>query len=169
MTAVTLINPKVPRNVVETLRACSIFGVDLLSWTGTRVPHPDKLPRGVRLPREERMKIYRNVQMLGNMDPHTIVDWMRGLKYTPVAVEKRRSAESLDDFVHPERAVYIFGPEDGSLTPGLLHSCHRFVCIPTVTEHAPLNLAAAVNVVLYDRYAKLRAMANSVSVDELCA
>jgi tRNA C32,U32 (ribose-2'-O)-methylase TrmJ len=31
--------------------------------------------------------------------------------------------------------------------------CHRFVCIPGTTR-TPLNLAAAVNIVLYDRIAK---------------
>jgi hypothetical protein len=35
---------------------------------------------------------------------------------TPVAVEVRRNAEKLFDFVHPERALYIFGPEDRVLS-----------------------------------------------------
>ncbi len=70
---------------------------------------------------------------------------------TPVAVELRRSAESLIDFEHPERALYVFGPEDGSLDRAVLGLCHRFVVIPTL--HCT-NLAAAVYTVLYDRHAK---------------
>jgi hypothetical protein len=69
----------------------------------------------------------------------------------PVAVELRRRAESLIDFVHPVQAVYVFGPEDGSLDPAVLGLCHRFVVIPT--RHCT-NLAAAVYTVLYDRHAK---------------
>ena len=33
----------------------------------------------------------------------------------PVAVELRRNAESLIDFVHPEQALYVFGPEGETL------------------------------------------------------
>ena len=45
----------------------------------------------------------------------------------PVAVELRRNAESLIDFVHPEQALYVFGPEDGSLGRATLAQCHRFL------------------------------------------
>jgi tRNA(Leu) C34 or U34 (ribose-2'-O)-methylase TrmL len=55
------------------------------------------------------------------------------------------------DFEHPENALYVFGPEDGSLPKTVRLLCHRFVVIPT---HHCLNLAAAVNVVLYDRRLK---------------
>lgn len=75
----------------------------------------------------------------------------RGL--VPIAVERRAASESLADFVHPENALYVFGPEDGSIPKGVLTCCHRFVRIPTVQD-IPLNLAAAVNVVLYDRHVK---------------
>jgi hypothetical protein len=68
-------------------------------------------------------------------------------------VEVRDQSETLPDFIHPERAVYIFGPEDGHVPRGVLTVSHRFLRIPTVTR-TPLNLAAAVNVVLYDRLAK---------------
>ena len=69
----------------------------------------------------------------------------------PVAVELRRNAESLIDFVHPEHALYVFGPEDGSLGRATLAQCHRFLVIPT--RHCA-NLSAAVYTVLYDRHAK---------------
>jgi tRNA C32,U32 (ribose-2'-O)-methylase TrmJ len=70
---------------------------------------------------------------------------------TPVAVEVRPDSESLLDFVHPAEALYVFGPEDGSLPKPVRLLCHRFLVIPT---HHCLNLAAAVNVVLYDRRLK---------------
>jgi tRNA(Leu) C34 or U34 (ribose-2'-O)-methylase TrmL len=69
----------------------------------------------------------------------------------PVAVELRRNAESLIEFTHPEDAVYVFGPEDGSLDRAVLGLCHRFVVIPT---RQCTNLAAAVYTVRYDRHAK---------------
>jgi tRNA(Leu) C34 or U34 (ribose-2'-O)-methylase TrmL len=47
----------------------------------------------------------------------------------------------------------VFGPEDGHVPKGVRGACHRFVTIPS---DGCLNLAAAVNVVLYDRMAKAR-------------
>ena len=69
----------------------------------------------------------------------------------PVAVELREGSTPLTFFEHPEKAVYVFGPEDGSLRPVQMRECYQFVVIPSA--HC-LNLAAAVNVVLYDRRVK---------------
>ena len=66
----------------------------------------------------------------------------------PVAVEVRANAEPLFSFEHPEAALYVFGPEDGSIPKPLLAHCHRFLVIPT--RHC-LNLATAVATVLWDR------------------
>jgi tRNA(Leu) C34 or U34 (ribose-2'-O)-methylase TrmL len=76
-------------------------------------------------------------------------DYFEG--FTPVAVELKEGAEYLPDFVHPEKAVYVFGPEDGGIRRVDYLQCHRFVRIPS--RHC-LNLAAAVNLVLYDRLVK---------------
>jgi tRNA(Leu) C34 or U34 (ribose-2'-O)-methylase TrmL len=57
----------------------------------------------------------------------------------------------LVEFEHPQEAPYVFGPEDGGLPKAVRLLCHRFVASPT---HHCLNLAAAVNVVLYDRRLK---------------
>jgi tRNA(Leu) C34 or U34 (ribose-2'-O)-methylase TrmL len=159
--AVALINPKFPRNVGNVLRACSNFGAEALFWTPERVPDPEDWPKGSRLPREERMKLYRDVFVAtpARSDLIDVANYCgngqhgrSGEPYTPVAVEVRDNAEPLPQFEHPERALYVFGPEDGSLNRGILTVCHRFVVIPTTSC---LNLAAAVNVVLYDRLAKM--------------
>ena len=63
-----------------------------------------------------------------------------------------RVRRNLKDFRHPERAFYVFGPEDGSLTEKTLSICQDVVYVPT---KASMNLAATVNVVLYDRLSKL--------------
>jgi tRNA(Leu) C34 or U34 (ribose-2'-O)-methylase TrmL len=144
--AVALIDPKYPHNVGAALRACSCWGVGQLWWTGDRVTLD--VPRGERLPREERMKGYRSVAMARD---DRVFDCFEPGSVTPVAVELRPQAESLVEFEHPEDALYVFGPEDGGLPKPVRLLCHRFVVIPT---HHCLNLAAAVNVVLYDRRLK---------------
>lgn len=69
----------------------------------------------------------------------------------PVAIEIVEGARELPSYTHPERAFYIFGPEGGSLPARVLDHCRDVVKIPTC---ACMNLAATVNVVLYDRVAK---------------
>ena len=154
-TVILLINPKFPHNVGGALRAAACFGAQDLLWTGDRVPAPEDWPAGARLPREERLRINKSVRMQHFPDQRVETLMRRGPTHNliPVCVERSESAESLADFEHPENAVYIFGPEDGGVPKGWRHFCHRFVCIPTLND-GPLNLAAAVNVVLYDRLAK---------------
>lgn len=69
----------------------------------------------------------------------------------PVAVDLIEGAEELPAFVHPQRAFYIFGPEDGTLGKAVTEWCQRKIVIPTLDC---MNLAATVNVVLYDRLSK---------------
>jgi tRNA(Leu) C34 or U34 (ribose-2'-O)-methylase TrmL len=76
------------------------------------------------------------------------------LGLTAVAVEVSDEATPLPSFTHPERALYVFGPEDGTLSKQILAQCAATVLIPT---QRCLNLAAAVNIVLYDRCSRLSA------------
>jgi len=142
--AIGLTNPKFARNVAAVIRSASCYEVPTVLWSGRRVT--DELAKASRLPREERMKGYANVQttITNRMFDHT-----RGL--IPVAIELVPGAECLIEFEHPENAFYVFGPEDGSLSRADLGQCYKFVKIPTA--HC-LNLATAVSTVLYDRHAK---------------
>ena len=69
----------------------------------------------------------------------------------PVAVDLVEGARSLVNYCHPERAFYVFGAEDATLGKRILERCRDRVMVPTF---GCMNLAAAVNVVLYDRLAK---------------
>lgn len=141
--AVVMINPKFPHNVGAAVRAASCFGVEQVWFTGNRV----QLDNGQRLPREERMKGYADVDLIQYDYP---IDAF-GNEVVPVAIEVRPNSERLTTFEHPENAVYVFGPEDASLTKGVTRLCHRFVIIPT--RHCT-NLSAAIYLVLYDRMLK---------------
>lgn len=154
--AILMVNPKYPHNVGAAVRAASCYGVGQVWYTGNRVPIdvPKDIGNGRnhesktkwRLPREERMRGYADVTLFQNDRPFD-----QFAKAIPVAIEMRPNAEPLTTFEHPENAVYVFGPEDGSIDQVYLRLCHKFVIIPT--KHC-LNLSAAINVVLWDRYLK---------------
>jgi tRNA(Leu) C34 or U34 (ribose-2'-O)-methylase TrmL len=143
--AIAMINPKFPHNVGAAVRAASCFGIPQVWFTGNRVKLDAS--KGYRLPREERMKGYADVE-LRQFDR---VFEQFDSDVTPVAIELRENAEILPLFDHPEKALYIFGPEDGGLEKVTLQHCHRFVVIPT--RHC-VNVAAAIYLVLYDRLMK---------------
>ena len=68
-----------------------------------------------------------------------------------VGVEICREARPLESFIHPERAIYLLGPEDGSLPTVIAAECQHLV---QFTSRYCLNVAAAGSIVLYDRQLK---------------
>ena len=137
---VGLHQPKTPSNIGSAMRACGVYGAAQLICTGKRFNKSSKLIT-------DPAKHYKHI-------PMTHVDDMRKaipFDCIPVAIDLIDGAQSLVNYVHPERAFYIFGPEDGTLGKAVLSFCKDVVYVPT---NGCMNLAAAVNVVLYDRMAK---------------
>lgn len=145
--AILLIQPKYPHNVGNAVRVASCYGIGHVVMVGRRVPIDGQ--EHYRLPREERMRGYFDVQLYQLERLPLLAELFPNLQ--PVAVEMRPNSERLPDFEHRPNSVYVFGPEDGSLGGEVLKQCHRFVVVPT--KHC-LNLANAVATVLYDRTAK---------------
>lgn len=134
---VGLYAPSYECNVGGVMRAAHCYGVGLVAVAGGRFKRePSDTP-----------KAWRHIPTL------VVEDLFDALPYScvPVAVELTPDARSLVDYVHPERAFYIFGPETGSIPKKVLDRCRDKVMVPTVNC---MNLAATVNVVLYDRLAK---------------
>ena len=151
-----LVRPKYGHNLGAVVRAAATMGADAVLWTGDRTDDALVGRRGKpRLPREERLAAYEHVRR-EKADPATVFDQARERGLTPVAVEVMPTAELLPDFVHPDAALYVFGPEDGGLSSVHLRHCHRFVTIPS---SGCVNLSAAAYLVLYDRLAKARVRA----------
>ena len=135
--AVGLDNPKTPANIASALRACGCYEAAMLAVSGTRYKK-----HGC-----DTMMQWRHMPLLQVADLHEIIPY----DCIPVAVELVPDARSLVDFTHPERAFYVFGAEDATLGERVLSWCPQRVMIPT---RACMNLAACVNVVLYDRLQK---------------
>ena len=144
--SIAIINPKYERNVASIIRAASCFDVKQLWITGKRLLFDHENQRE-RLPREMRLSDYNDVEIIFY---DRFIDRMPE-NAVPVAIEILPGSESLLHFEHPENAVYLFGPEDGSVTKPYRHLCHHFVHVPV--KHC-MNLASTVHIVLWDRFLK---------------
>ncbi len=135
---VGLSHPKSAVNVGAALRATKVYRGSLFATSGRRFKKVCT----------DTMKAHRHMPVLSAKDDlKTLIPY----DCIPVAVEIVEGARALPNYVHPERAFYIFGPEDGTLGKKVLSYCRDVVYIPT---DRCMNLAATVNVVLYDRLAK---------------
>jgi len=119
------------------MRAAGCYCAGLVALQGARFS----------LSSTDTQKAHRHIPVIETSDVLSVVP----VGCRVIAVEFIPTARPLPTLTHPERAMYVFGPEDGSLPPTLLDRCDDVIFIPT---NYCLNLSMAVNTVLYDRVAK---------------
>ncbi len=135
-----LYNPKSPSNVGSVMRAAGCYGVAEVRYSGERL--------------NRALKFQTDTKNIADQIPLTHAEeLLAGVASSIeiVCVELVQGATPLPSYAHPERAMYVFGPEDGSLPQTLIDQADHVVYVPTV---GCMNLAASVNVLLYDRLAK---------------
>jgi len=133
-------NPKSPTNVGVALRAAGCFRVDAVFYTGERYARAVKFNTDTKN-QHRHIPLSSVASLLDCVDDDVKI----------VCVEFAEGAAVLQDYRHPDKACYIFGPEDGTLEQELIDRADAVVYIPTA---GCMNLAAAINVVLYDRMCK---------------
>jgi tRNA(Leu) C34 or U34 (ribose-2'-O)-methylase TrmL len=139
--AVALWNPKTPANVGGVLRAAGCYGADLVVVAGKRrMKTLSHLSTDVN-------NTWKQIPVIQPEDPFDVMP----IGSIPIAVDLLNGAIPLPEFLHPDRAFYVFGPEDGTLRDTIVGRCKYKVMVPTAFC---MNLAATVNVILYDRLAK---------------
>ena len=138
---VALDNPKCVENVGGVLRASSVFGVKMVVLTGNRIKNKMKHST-------DTTKAWRHIPTIITKDVFDVIPYSA----IPIAVELLPEAMPMPDFIHPPRGFYIFGQEDGTLGKRIIDRCKHVIYLPT--HNSCLNLAACVNVVLYDRYVR---------------
>jgi len=145
-----LINPKSPTNVGAVMRAAGCYQVDSVYYTGQRYAKAAKFNTDTK---------NRSLSI-----PLTGVDSFEEEQFSEikiVCVDLIEGAIPLPEYQHPENVIYIFGPEDGTIEQSLVDQADAVVYVPTV---GCMNLAASVNVLLYDRLAK---SSRNMASDEL--
>lgn len=135
-----LTNPKSPTNVGAVMRAAGCYQVDGVFYTGERYARAAKFQTDTKTARDSIP--LQGVDSLLEGVP-------QGVKV--VCVELVEGATPLPHFTHPEQAFYVFGPEDGTIEQAVVDKADAVVYVPTI---GCMNLAATVNVLLYDRLAK---------------
>lgn len=153
MISIGLDNPKNVTNVGAVLRAAGCFGVDSVFYTGARYD------RAVKFATDTKNSI-NNIPLQQVDDLLVAVS----VQCKIVVVELVEGAISLVNYQHPKNAYYVFGPEDSSLSQSVVDRADDVVYIPTA---GCLNLAASVNIVLYDRTVKLKENEGHVGDDRL--
>lgn len=138
--AIGLMNPKDLKNVGGAIRAADCYEAAMVAVSG------DRAGKGIRHC-TNTPKAWRHMPVLAVEDVFDAIPY----DCVPVAVDLVDGAESLVTYDHPERAYYIFGAEDATLGKKVLDRCRDRVYVPT---RRCMNLAATVNVILYDRMAK---------------
>lgn len=151
-----LTNPKTPSNVGGIMRAAGCYSVDQVIYTGHRYTHAAKFIGS---------KNNTDTQKSSDQIPLIAIEDFLHLKQQSIEQQLAKLPEStkiicvdlvegaipLPHFQHPEQALYIFGPEDGTISQAVIDKADDVVYVPTV---GCMNLAASVNVLLYDRLAK---------------
>lgn len=135
-----LTDPKSPSNVGAVMRAAGCYQADEVRYTGVRYARAAKFHTDTK-------DMSRTIPL--NVAESLIDNISVGQKV--VCVDLVEGAIPLPEFVHPENAIYIFGPEDGTISQAVINRADAVVYVPTV---GCMNLAASVNVLLYDRLAK---------------
>ncbi|MGR5238550.1 RNA methyltransferase [Vibrio alfacsensis] len=133
-------NPKNPTNVGAVMRAAGCYGATQVRYNGTRYNRAVKFQTDTKN-MHERIALVEMDVLTADLESDVDI----------VCVELAVGATALPHFTHPKKAVYVFGPEDGSLPQEVVDKAHHVVYVPTT---GCMNLAATVNVVLYDRLAK---------------
>lgn len=132
--------PKDIANVGGILRAAQAYEASMVAISGDRI-NGDAINHATNTG-----KAHRHIPVLRG-DLHDLVPFGA----VPIAVDLVDGATPLHQFNHPSAGFYIFGPEDGTLGKAIMDWCPYRIMVPTAIC---MNLAATVNVVLYDRLAK---------------
>jgi tRNA(Leu) C34 or U34 (ribose-2'-O)-methylase TrmL len=140
MVFIGLCNPKSPSNVGAVMRAVGCYQADQVHYTGVRFDRAERYQTDTKNT-NHKVPLNRVEELSESMH--------EGMQL--VCVELVEGAIPLPEFEHPEHAMYVFGPEDGSIPQQLVDLADHVVYVPTI---GCMNLAASVNVLLYDRLAK---------------
>lgn len=133
-------HPKTANNVGSLWRTADLYGAAFLGTVGRRYTHQST--DTMHTPKHTPLIHYTDLDDLIAHLPH-------GCPIVGVELDPR--ATPLDEFDHPERALYLLGAEDHGLPPAVVDRCHYVVQVPCPTARS-MNVACAGSIVVADRH-----------------
>ncbi len=83
----------------------------------------------------------------------TFDEFYKHMPYDSRLVGVETEGESLVNYSHHQRCIYLMGAEDHGLPPNVVDRCHDVIEIPMVRSNC-FNVSVAGSIVMYDRYSK---------------
>jgi tRNA G18 (ribose-2'-O)-methylase SpoU len=140
---VAVYRPKTANNIGSLWRSSVLFGAAFMGTVGHRYQRQPS----------DTVKATHNTPLVHYTDFDDLVEHLpHGCPIVGVELDPR--AVPLGQFVHPLRALYLFGAEDNGLPPAVIDRCHYLLQIPTAVPTS-MNVACAGSIVLSDRYSKV--------------
>ena len=137
-----IINLKKDVNIGSLWRSAYIFGAVYIYVTGRRYQKQSS----------DTIHAYKSIPLFHYETQEQFLE-SRPLDAQLVAIETGENYLPLNTFIHPERAVYVLGAEDGGIPKNVLDKCQYKVYIPSVRDVC-LNVAVAGTIIMYDRMIK---------------
>lgn len=131
---------KTPANVGTLWRSAFQLGAAGILTVGQRYPRQTS----------DTVKAYKHVPLREYADFDALI---AGLPYSCPLVAVEMGGKPLQNFVHPERAVYLLGAEDHGIPQALLARCHHVISLPSIRTQS-YNVAVAGSMVMFDRQNK---------------
>ena len=103
--------------------------------------------------RPQPSDVYNTWQHIPLFSYSNLEDFLASPAYDCPLVGIEENGQSILDFQHPHRAIYLLGAEDNGLPDFIVRQCHHHITIPALRA-ASYNVAQAGTLVMYDRMAK---------------
>jgi len=131
---------KTPANVGTLWRSAFQLGAAGIFTVGRRYPQQAS----------DTVKAFKHIPCREFLDFDAL---MAALPHACPLVAVEMGGKPLQNFVHPESAVYLLGAEDHGIPPAILARCHHVISLPSIRTQS-YNVAVAGSMVMFDRQNK---------------
>lgn len=135
-----IVRGKTPSNVGTLWRSAYQMGASGIFTVGRRYPNQAS----------DTVKAFRHIPCREFLDFDA---FLASLPHACPIVAVEMGGRSLQEFTHPESAVYLLGAEDHGIPKDILARCHHTVSLPSIRTNS-YNVAVAGSLVMYDRQCK---------------
>ena len=149
---IVLCEPSHPGNIGAAARAMKTMGFERLTLVKPRqFPHADASARA-----SGAADVLATATVVADLDAalagtrFACALSARRRDLTPQPIDVRAAASEIVQHAQSAEVAIVFGPERVGLSIADVSRCHRLVRIPANPEYASLNLAAAVQIVVYE-------------------